>query len=308
MFGRPSLGLPNFAARAAHGAGMLDVVSYMRDLWKARELSLGYSDAFSAQMLNQQLFFQHFPSAGEESIRRMRELMIVIRRENPGITLVMSPIPSYELVGGQQVDNALLRTLKRLPITYDEGRRQEGGMYDAFANSRMRSSGSSWMTSPRYAVIGGPLASYNDFDYHLLPECRRSRRTGSSGGAVTYHRSHRAGSSGSRALFRTPGDSCARGVAEEFLVDRDVLPNGMFRRIPAPDLSGSSPSLCPRGFRRIAQRNDGPGVARWFLVFYERSQRAASQHFGNCTHGMADYWDASASPRARSLAVPRDPR
>ena len=66
---------------------------------KAREPSLGYPDAFSAQMLNQQLFFQHFPSAREESIRRMRELMILIRRENPGITLVMSPIPSYELAG-----------------------------------------------------------------------------------------------------------------------------------------------------------------------------------------------------------------
>jgi hypothetical protein len=151
------------------GAGMLDVVSYMRDLWKAREPSVGYPDAFSAQMLNQQLFFQHFPSAREESIRRMRELMILIRRENPGITLVMSPIPSYELVGGHQVDSALLRTLKRLPMTYDEGRQQEGGLYDRL---RELSNEQQWIFVDNLAALRsyqGAGRLYNSFDYHLLP-------------------------------------------------------------------------------------------------------------------------------------------
>jgi hypothetical protein len=152
-----------------HGAGMLDVVSYMRDLWKAREPSVGYPDAFSAQMLNQQLFFQHFPSAREESIRRMRELMTIIRRENPGITLVMSPIPSYELVGGQQVDSALLRTLKRLPITYDQGRQQEGGLYDRL---RELANEQQWIFVDNLAALRSYQGSgrlYNSFDYHLLP-------------------------------------------------------------------------------------------------------------------------------------------
>jgi hypothetical protein len=152
-----------------HGAGMLDVVSYMRDLWKAREPSVGYPDAFSAQMLNQQLFFQHFPSAREESIRRMRELMTIIRRENPGITLVMSPIPSYELVGGQQIDSALLRILKRLPMTYDEGRRQEGGLYDRL---RELANEQHWIFVDNLAALRSYQGSgrlYNSFDYHLLP-------------------------------------------------------------------------------------------------------------------------------------------
>jgi hypothetical protein len=141
----------------------------MHDLWKAREPSVGYPDAFSAQMLNQQLFFQHFPSAQEESIRRMRELMTIIRRENPGITLVMSPIPSYELVGAPQIDSALLRTLKRLPMTYDEGRRQEGGLYERL---RQLASEQQWTFVDNLAALRGYKGSgrlYNDFDYHLLP-------------------------------------------------------------------------------------------------------------------------------------------
>jgi len=152
-----------------YGSGMLGVVSYMRDLWKAREPSVGYSDAFSAQMLNQQLFFEHFPAAQEESIRRMRELMILIRRENPGITLVMSPIPSYELAAGQQVDSALRRTLSRLPITYDEGRKQEGGLYDRL---RQLANEQQWIFVDNLAALRGYQGSgrlYNSFDYHLLP-------------------------------------------------------------------------------------------------------------------------------------------
>ena len=151
------------------GAGIADIVSYIRDLVKAREPSVGYPDALSAQMLNQQLFFQHFPSAREESIRRMRELMILIRRENPGITLVMAPIPSYELVGGPQLDSSLLRTLKRLPMTYDEGRRQEGGFYDRL---RELSNETHWIFADNLAVLRNYQGSerlYNSFDYHLLP-------------------------------------------------------------------------------------------------------------------------------------------
>ena len=152
-----------------HGGGLMNVVSYMRDLLKARDPELGYPDAFSAQMLNQQLFFQHFPSARDESIHRMRELMLLIRRENPGLTLVMSPIPSYELVGEQPVDSALLRTLKRLPITYDEGRRQEGGFYDRLRELAMEQR---WVFVDDLAALRSYHGSgrlYNSFDYHLLP-------------------------------------------------------------------------------------------------------------------------------------------
>jgi hypothetical protein len=154
---------------AAHGGGIGDVVGYMRDLWKAREPSVGYPDAFSAQMLNQQLFFHHFPSAQAESMRRMAWLMELIRAENPGMILMMSPIPSYELVGEQPVDPALTRTLSRLPITRAEGIAQEGALYrqlDSLAGAQ------GWLFVDNLKALqalhpGGRL--YNDFDYHLLP-------------------------------------------------------------------------------------------------------------------------------------------
>jgi hypothetical protein len=152
-----------------HGGGMLDVFSYMRDLLKAREPSVGYPEAFSAQMLNQQIFFEHFPSAREESIRRMRALMVLIRRENPGLRLVMSPIPSYELVGAQPVDSALQRILTRLPLTFEEGQRQEGGLYEQL---RQLAGEQQWTFVDNLTALRGYKGSgriFNDFDYHLLP-------------------------------------------------------------------------------------------------------------------------------------------
>ncbi|HWA16128.1 MAG TPA: hypothetical protein VG817_06840, partial [Gemmatimonadales bacterium] len=155
---------------AEYDGGVGDVVGYMKDLWKAREPSVGYPDAFSAQMLNQQLFFHHFPSAKAESIRRMDWLMQVIRRENPDMILVMSPIPSYELVGEQPVDSALARVLGRLPVTREEGMRQEGELYRQLDSLAVKHG---WVFVDNLQALqqlpsGGRL--FNDFDYHLLPE------------------------------------------------------------------------------------------------------------------------------------------
>lgn len=154
---------------ASHGGGLDEVLGYMRDLWRARDPSLGYPDALSAQMLNQQLFFHHFPSSKEESIRRMSALMALIRMENPGMLLVLSPLPSYELVGGHEIDDALLRTLARLPVTYQEGMQQERALYE-----RMRGLAETqgWIFVDNLSVLqayGGSERLYNDFDYHLLP-------------------------------------------------------------------------------------------------------------------------------------------
>src|SRR5438105_9161999 len=92
--------------------------------------SVGYSGALSAQMLNQQLCFHRFPESRAESIRRVRALLELIRRENPGTVLLLSALPSYQLVHEQPVDSALLRTLARLPITYEGGLQEERALYD----------------------------------------------------------------------------------------------------------------------------------------------------------------------------------
>jgi hypothetical protein len=154
---------------AEHGGGIVEVLAYMKDLWKAREPSVGYADAFSAQMLNQQLFFHHFPGALPESMRRVEALMTMIRQENPDMILVMSPIPSYELVGEQPVDSALTRVLARLPVTKEEGVEQEGGLYRQLESLALAKG---WLfvdnlKTLRELPVQGRL--YNDFDYHLLP-------------------------------------------------------------------------------------------------------------------------------------------
>src|SRR5690606_27294612 len=64
------------------GGSFPAVIDYIKDIWRAREPSIGYPDAFTAQILNQQLFFHHFPSARDESLNRLRTLMKMAKREN----------------------------------------------------------------------------------------------------------------------------------------------------------------------------------------------------------------------------------
>jgi hypothetical protein len=154
---------------AEQGGGLGDVLAYMRDLWRARNPSVGYPDAFSAQILNQQLFFHHFPSSKEESIRRIRALMTLIRVENPNMLLVMSPLPSYEVVGEQPVDPELLRTLQRLPVSYEEGVQQEEALYERL---RELAAEAGWIFVDNLAALRGYRGSerlFNNFDYHLVP-------------------------------------------------------------------------------------------------------------------------------------------
>lgn len=151
------------------GAGVGAVLAYMRNLLRAREPTVGYPDAFTSQMLNQQLFFHHFPSGREESLRQLRALMELIRRENPGLVLVMSPLPSYQLTGEQPVDSILLSTVGRLPISYEGGVRQEQELYDRL---RSLSIEQGWIFVDNLMALKayrGPARLFNKFDYHLLP-------------------------------------------------------------------------------------------------------------------------------------------
>ncbi len=152
-----------------NGGGLGDVLAYMRDLWRARDASLGYPDAFAAQILNQQLFFHHFPGAEQESVRRIAALMALIRQENPGMVLVMSPLPSYQLTAEKPVDPSMLRTLSRLPVGYEEGVHQEGRLYEEL---RRIASEQGWVFVDNLKALQGYRGTarlYNDFDYHLLP-------------------------------------------------------------------------------------------------------------------------------------------
>ena len=154
---------------AEQGKGLGAILAYLNDLRKSDEPSVGYSGALSAQMLNQQLFFYRFPASRDESIRRVRALLALVRRENPGVTLMLSALPSYELVQQQPVDRALLHTLERLPITYEGGFREERALYDTL---RVLAKEEGWLFAdnlPALQAYRGTGRLYNDFDYHLLP-------------------------------------------------------------------------------------------------------------------------------------------
>ncbi|HUL48399.1 MAG TPA: hypothetical protein VLT79_00140, partial [Gemmatimonadales bacterium] len=150
-------------------AGIGAVVGYFRDLRHSVEPSLGYPEGFTAQFLNQQIFFYRFPGAREESLRRVRALLDVVRRENPGVVLVLSALPSYELIQERPVDAALVRTLGRLPITYEGGVAEERTLYD---NLRQLAGQAGWLFVDNLSALRGYHGSerlYNDVDYHLLP-------------------------------------------------------------------------------------------------------------------------------------------
>src|SRR6266566_9662949 len=188
------------AVAAEQGKGLATVAAYMNDLRKSSEPSLGYPAAFSAQMLNQQLFFHRFPEGRAESIRRVRALLQLIRQENPGMVLLLSPLPSYELTQQQPVDSALLRTIARLPITYESGLREERALYDTL---RVLALETGWLFADNLRPLQayrGPDRLYNSFDYQLLPPASdiigREQAKALLPYAVTARASGRCGSEG----------------------------------------------------------------------------------------------------------------
>jgi hypothetical protein len=80
------------ADRAGHSYA--DTVRYLASLRRSQEPRLAYPAAFSAQILNQALYFQHFPESREEAVAYMRHLLEQARAENPDLVLVLSAIPS----------------------------------------------------------------------------------------------------------------------------------------------------------------------------------------------------------------------
>jgi hypothetical protein len=141
----------------------------MNDLRKSVEPTLAYKEAFSAQFLNQQLFFHWFPGSREESIRRVRALLQLARRENPNTLLIISALPSYELVQQRPIDDALLPRLHRLPLTYEGGVREEQELYKTLGHLAAEQG---WLFVDNLAALrayrGGDRL-YNNLDYHLLP-------------------------------------------------------------------------------------------------------------------------------------------
>ncbi|HXX74405.1 MAG TPA: hypothetical protein VEI50_04700 [Nitrospiraceae bacterium] len=149
--------------------GLHKVVSYANDLRASLEPEVGYPEAFAAQILNQQIFFHHFPNSREESIQRVRFLLQMIRRENPGMLLIMSPIPSYQLVQQKPIDHTFVRTIARMPFTYEDGLQQEEELYYSL---KAMADDLGWLFIDNLTPLrnfNGNERLYNNFDYHLTP-------------------------------------------------------------------------------------------------------------------------------------------
>lgn len=161
-------------AARSQGQGLASVVRYMRDLQRASSASIGYPQALSAQIFNQQLFFHRFPGSREESVRRLAFLLSMIRQQHPDRLLVLSPIPSYEVVFPAGGDPVFRSVLSRLPITYEQGVREEDALYEA-ALQAGRVAG--WVVVDNRPALR-ELAEraerremvYNTFDYHITEQ------------------------------------------------------------------------------------------------------------------------------------------
>jgi hypothetical protein len=154
---------------SSQDAGVLAVAAYMNDLRKAASKKVEYPDAFTAQMLNQQLFFHHFPGSREESLRRVKAVLELVRQQNPNRLLVMSPVPSYQLVNRSPVDSALLEVIGRLPITYESGVAEEFELYQALKDMAVETGWIFVDNLPLLREYEGTEPFYNRTDYHIEP-------------------------------------------------------------------------------------------------------------------------------------------
>jgi len=154
---------------SSQNAGVRAVGAYMNDLRKSASKAVEYPHAFSAQMLNQQLFFYRFPGSREESIRRVKALLELVRQQNPNRLLVMSPVPSYQLVNRTPVDPAFLEVIGRLPITYESGVAEELELYQSLKRMALESGWIFVDNLPLLREYQGAELLYNRTDYHIEP-------------------------------------------------------------------------------------------------------------------------------------------
>jgi len=110
------------------------------------------------------------------------------------------------------VDDALLRTLARLPITYEGGVQEERALYDSL---RVLAREGGWLFVDNLRALRaykGPDRLYNNFDYHLLPAA--SEIIGRAQAQALLQRAPtRRGSV--RALARRTSGESARFVASQ---------------------------------------------------------------------------------------------
>ena len=114
------------------GGGTRDVFGYVSAIRRSIEPRLEYNAGFSAQMLNQAIFFDYFPEAKTQSLRFIVHLMRMAKEENPGVLFVLSPIPSAALAHAMPpaIEPYWQDTLERVGTTQDAVYELEAELYE----------------------------------------------------------------------------------------------------------------------------------------------------------------------------------
>lgn len=155
-----------------------DTLRYLAALRKSQEPRLGYPAAFAAQILNQAIFFQHFPESTQESIAYMRSLLQRARAENPDVLLILSSIPSAALMRAvpDDIRDPWHGTLQRTGLTEEGLAGLENDLVDQLKSSTTEAG---WL----FIDVRGCLRSlstaeplYSSYDLHI--NVAASRRIG----------------------------------------------------------------------------------------------------------------------------------
>ncbi len=163
--------LLNTAREQNQGIG--SIFKYMWDIKRSVEPSLWYPGAYSAQILNQQIFFKYFPKSKEESLSRLSFLLKMIKDENPDIKLVLSPIPSATLSGALKGSSVFQNKINQLGLTYSEIVESE---QELFNRCREIAGEQGWIfvdLLSSFRAYPEPKVLFMKQDLHISPEASR---------------------------------------------------------------------------------------------------------------------------------------
>ena len=157
------------AAADRPGHSLRETWRYMNALNESQESRLGYPAAFTAQILNQALFLQHFPESKDESIAFMRHLLQQVRAENPELLPVLSPIPSAAVMNAIPHDlrQYWRETLERTGLTESAVAGVENELVDRLKAASIEAG---WMFIDLRDCLRGYQGTedlYSSYDLHI---------------------------------------------------------------------------------------------------------------------------------------------
>jgi hypothetical protein len=164
------------AAASRRGHTRSETLNYLSALRRSQEPRLSYPAAFAAQILNQALFFKHFPDAMQESVAFMRHLLARGRAENPDMVLVLASIPSAAVMNHipHDVRQPWLDTLERIGLTEPEVAAVENRLVDELRDASVASG---WLFIDLRACLSSSSATtaplYSSLDLHIAAAASR---------------------------------------------------------------------------------------------------------------------------------------